>query len=299
MIRRSIALLHHRETAEMIATPARGWQVPARIASASSSTIRSPPMPDPYLPPLDRLLTLGAEPARRRVWPDYRTLGLEPRHAPALVRMAADPALHAAPERDRAAWAPIHAWRALAQLGADEAAEPLLALLDQRLDDAWVADELPDVLAMIGPAALPGATLLLFDDARDDDLRIAASAVIAGVGIEHPQRAEEAAAVVRQQLDDWAHQTPRLNAWLIVHLVELGAADAAPVMEAAFAAGAVGPEAGDWLGVQVDLGLLPEDALPPPDAEPAPAAQPSPHAADRARRKRKQAKQTRKRNRDA
>jgi hypothetical protein len=55
-----------------------------------------------YLPPVDRLLKLGAEPARRRTWPDYRTLGLEDRHVPALIRMATDAALHAAEERDPA-----------------------------------------------------------------------------------------------------------------------------------------------------------------------------------------------------
>lgn len=122
---------------------------------------------------MDRLLRLGAEPARRRTWPDYRTLGLEDRHVPALVRMATDDALHQAEERDPAVWAPVHAWRALAQLRAPAAAEPLLGLLERRIESDWVYDEIPLVLGMIGPAALPGATLLLFDEDRDVQLRIA------------------------------------------------------------------------------------------------------------------------------
>ena len=137
-----------------------------------------------YLPPVDRLLKLGAEPARRRTWPDYRNLGLEDHHVPALIRMAIDPALHATEERSAAGWAPIHAWRALAQLRAPAAAEPLLALLQREMDSSWVFEELPVVLGMIGPAALPGATLLLFDEDKDEDLRFAACGVILNVAHE-------------------------------------------------------------------------------------------------------------------
>lgn len=253
-----------------------------------------------YPPPVDRLLALGAEPARRRVWPDYRNLGLEARHAPALVRMATDPALHGAPERDPAGWAPVHAWRALGQLRAEAAAEPLLALLEREPRSGWVYDEVPAVLGMIGPAALPGATLLLFDESRDDDVRIAAIMAIADVGHEHPPRHGEAAALLAKQLEDWAHQSRRLNAWLVLHLVEMEAVDAAPLMEAAFAAGAVETAiSGDWEGVQVELGLLPERATPPADPGPARpgAREPSPRAAEQAKRRKKAEKAARKRNR--
>lgn len=254
-------------------------------------------MPEPYLPPLDRLLTLGAEPARRRAWPDYLSLGLEPRHAPALVRMATDPALHEAPERDRAGWAPIHAWRALAQLRAPEAAEPLLALLEARIGSAWVAAEVPDVLGYVGAPSIPGATFLLFDDTRPDEVRIAAARVLSGVAVEHPERRGECAAVLGKQLEDWAHQGRTLNASLVDELVEIGEADAAPLMEAAFAAGAVDPAiCGTWDDVQVDLGLVSEDEIPPvgpSDSAPPPAST----AAARERKKRKASKQARKRNR--
>src|SRR5688500_14994100 len=109
-----------------------------------------------YLPPVDRLLTLGAEPVRRRTWPDYRNLGLEERHVPALIRMATDPVLYAGAERDPARWAPVHAWRALGQLRATAAAEPLLALLERESEGLWVYDEVPAVLGMIGPVSLSG-----------------------------------------------------------------------------------------------------------------------------------------------
>jgi hypothetical protein len=99
-------------------SPARARIAPAgagRHLVALSGIDRRPSFADlmssTYIPPVDRLLKLGAEPARRRTWPDYRTLGLEERHAPALIRMATDPALQAAEDRDPAGWAPVHAWR--------------------------------------------------------------------------------------------------------------------------------------------------------------------------------------------
>lgn len=255
----------------------------------------------PYLPPVDRLLKLGAEPACRRTWPDYRTLGLEPRHAPALIRMATDPALYAAAERDPAGWAPVHAWRSLAQLGAEEAAEPLLALLEREIEHPWVVEEIPAVLGMIGRAALHGATLLLFDEDRDEEVRLAAAAVIANVAHEYPERRDEAAAILVKQLEDWPHQGRLLNAYLIADLVGLRETAAAPVMEAAFAGNAVDLSVGgDWEDMQIELGLLSERTTPPPPETVVAlhgGSIPSTQAAAKAKARKKAEKEARKRNR--
>lgn len=255
-------------------------------------------MSSTYIPPVDRLLKLGAEPARRRTWPDYRTLGLEDRHAPALIRMATDPALQAAEDRDPAGWAPVHAWRALGQLGAPAAAEPLLALLRREMESEWVMAEVPAVLGMIGPAALPGATLLLFDDEADEGLRIATSRAITGVGLEYPERRDEAAALLKTQLEDWKGQGRLLNAFLVSGLIDLQETEAAPLMEAAFAGNAVDLDVnGDWEDAQVDLGLLQERLTPPPDYTGPNSGGASSRAAAQSKQKRKAQKQARKRNR--
>ncbi|HST58588.1 MAG TPA: hypothetical protein VLK84_07870 [Longimicrobium sp.] len=257
----------------------------------------------PYLPPVDRLLKLGAEPARRRTWPDYRNLGLEPRHVPALIRMATDPALHAAEERDPAGWAPVHAWRSLAQLEADAAAEPLLALLEREIEHPWVVEEVPAVLGMIGGAALHGATLLLFDEERNEEVRLAAAAVIANVAHEHPERRDEAAAILVKQLEDWDHQSRLINAYLVADLVGLGEKDAAPLMEAAFAAHAVDlTVGGDWEDMQIELGLLSERTTPPPPETVMAlhregSVRPPTNAEAKAKARRKAEKEARKRNR--
>jgi hypothetical protein len=261
-------------------------------------------MTSPYPPPIDRLLKLGAEPARRRTWPDYRHLGLLERHVPALVRMATDPALHTAEERDPAGWAPVHAWRALAQLGADEAAAPLLALLEREIENLWVFEEVPAVLGMIGPPALPSATLLLFDEEKPEPVRVAAMRAISNVGLEHPERRDEAVALLAKQLEDHAHQDPEFNALLVAELLELEAKEAAPVIEAAFAAGRVDVSvAGDWGDVQVALGLAEEPVALTPvhpldgDFDAPPPAGRSASAREKERKRRKAGKQSRKRNR--
>jgi hypothetical protein len=209
---------------------------------------------------------------------------------------------------DRASWAPIHAWRALAQLGATTAVPLLLALLEREHENAWVLDEVPAVLGMIGPAALTGATLLLFDEEKPEAVRVAAGRVLADVALEHPDRRDEAAAVLTKQLEDWAHQGPLLNAFLVGYLAELDAAEAAPAMEAAFAAGAVDLTInGDWEDVRIELGLLDRRITPPTpwspvdpyDDAPVPGrvAPPGLRGGAKARSRRKAEKQSRKRNR--
>jgi hypothetical protein len=85
--------------------------------------------------------------------------------------------------------------------------------------------------------------------------------------------------------------------------VDLQAEDAAALIEAAYAAGAVDEEvAGTWDDVQVDLGLVtPLEATgdfdPDADLGPNLARQPSSTAAQKAERRRKAQKEARKRNR--
>jgi hypothetical protein len=202
--------------------------------------------------------------------------------------MATDPALVAGEARSPAQWAPLHAWRALGQLEAGSAVAPLYALLERAYHEDAVLDEVPLVLGMIGPAALPTATLWLFDDGRDLPLRAAACRVLTEVAQEYPERRDECAAVLTQQLREWAHQERMLNAFLVASLVELGEVDAAPLMEEAYAASAVDLSHFDWEDAQVALGLLEERLTDP---------YPAPRQAPAAKARRKAEKLARKRNR--
>ena len=107
-----------------------------------------------YTEPVSKLLALGRpEPrsARQRRWRDYHTLGLTEDHVAELIQMATDEALN----HSDAVWAPLHAWRAIGQIRATEAIEPLLRLTETYIDDDRLAYELPIVFAMIGAETLP------------------------------------------------------------------------------------------------------------------------------------------------
>src|SRR5260221_13933415 len=93
-----------------------------------------------YQPPVDKLLTYG-DARTFTEWPNYLVLGLTADHIPELIRMATDPALNSATSDTLEVWAPIHALRALGQLHAEAALEPLISLVDKVDDDDSLFEE--------------------------------------------------------------------------------------------------------------------------------------------------------------
>lgn len=274
-----------------------------------------------YLPPVDRLLSLGEAPARAREWPDYRDLGLTRDHLADLVRMATDPALHRGTNAD-AVWAPVHAWRTLGQLGDARAAAPLLeALGDAGDDDDYLLDDLPTALGMLGPDALPPLAAFLGRRDLGPFQRGGAAQAIAALGGAYPEARPACVDALAGALAHHAVQDPLFNALLAGALVDLRAVEAAPALERAFAAGDVDPTVlGDWEDVQIQLGVLDARRTPRPhyaalaglsrpdlqarvrrmqEAERQAAARPARAKAERqaAKAKRRQAAASRRRNR--
>src|SRR5258708_635517 len=145
-----------------------------------------------YQPAVERLLTYGeSDLIRPDKWPDYRGLGIGPEQIPDLIQMATDEELNVAATESAEVWAPLHAWRALGQLRAVEAVEPLLELFDRLEDDDWVHQELPAVFGLIGPAALAALAAYLADLSHTDSSRISAITSIENIGKKWPDgRAE-------------------------------------------------------------------------------------------------------------
>ncbi|MFW6136222.1 MAG: SEC-C metal-binding domain-containing protein [Chloroflexota bacterium] len=209
-------------------------------------------------PPVSELLTLG-ECSRQKTWPDYLALGLGLEHVPDLIRMALDQALHEADSDSNLIWAPVHAWRALAQLHAEEAARPLTSLL-RRIDehgDDWVNEELPRVFGYIGPVAVPVLADYAASDAHGLWARVAAAHGLSEIGERHPNARSDAIDGLVRTLERFADLNRTLNAFLISYLVDLDAVEAARLMERAFAADRVSLQVmGDWDDVKLELGLL-------------------------------------------
>lgn len=208
-----------------------------------------------YPLPVDKLLTLGDCHNFRR-WPNYLELGLGPEHIPDLIRLATDEELRWADSENLEVWASVHAWRALGQLHAEAAIEPLMQLFHRVEDDEWALEELPEVYGMIGPAAIPPLTTYLADESHGLYPRITAAYSLERIGNMHPEARAECIAVLSHQLERFAEDDIALNAFLILYLSDLKAVEAIEVIERAYAAGRVDEFVmGDLDDVQVKLGL--------------------------------------------
>jgi hypothetical protein len=222
-----------------------------------------------YPPPVDQLLTLG-EPSGDD-WLDYRALGTTEEHVPTLVEVLQDESLSWNTWEkgidERPLWAPLHAVRALGQLRAEAAVEPLIQLLFREHDDDVLLENIPTALAMIGRAALgpirdalPGAA-----DVDDGWVAVSLADALKQMPGQHPELRGEAVEAITGQLNAWRTQNHDVNAFLISNLMDLHAVEAAPVIQAMFEGGRVDDTiTGDWEDVQVALGLLEKRTTPRP-----------------------------------
>jgi len=222
-------------------------------------------MPDIYSAPVAQLLTLG-EPYARPF--DYTAMGFTATHVPELIRMAQSHNQVDDLAEGDAEFAGIHAWRALGKLKAVEAIAPLLGMLhcvDDEQDD-WVGEDLPHAFAEIGPACIAPVGAYLADAAHGLWARVAAASSLAEIGKRNPEGRADAVTALTDQLRGREKNDPILNGSLIAELLDLKAVESAPVIGAAFEAGAVDiTVAGDWEDVQIALGLATERATPRPN----------------------------------
>jgi hypothetical protein len=212
-----------------------------------------------YSAPVNALLHLGEEHIRsNKEWPDYPKLyGFTAEHIPELIQMAIDQGLNWAGPESQEVWAPVHAWRALGQLRAEAAIEPLLSVFNAMEDDDWLTENMPDVFALIGPAAIPPVQAFLANPENVFYRRWTAASILVKLGQTHPEARTDCVVALEQQLEQFSKNSPDLNGVLVSSLTDLGAKESAPSMERAFAAKRVDPSiAGDWIDVQYGLGLI-------------------------------------------
>ena len=218
-----------------------------------------------YTPPVSQLLSLGDP---RGEGHDYLALGLGPDDVPELGRMLLDRDIWGADSELPEFWAPVHAWRAIEEIGSAAGIEPMLALMAdmEAFGVDWIFEEIPGVFAAIGPVAVPDLARFLADDEIDTWPRTLGVSCLEEIVRRYPDTRAECTDIVIRQLEQFEGQDKILNAYLIGALIEWKAVQAAPLMEKAFAADAVDIMAvGDWEDVQVEMGLLEERLTPSPD----------------------------------
>lgn len=200
-------------------------------------------------------------------WDDYVALGFAPAHVPELIDILENTAQiwDEAGEEDRIEWAPIHAWRALSQLGALEALPAMLRLHETESESDWVGEEIPIAMARFGPSVLEDLRAYLCNPNNESWTRIGTAHAIQLICDEFPEQRANGVAALRAGLELFEQNDETVNAFIISYLAELKVQELAPLVERAFQSGRVDLSvAGDFEEFQIDVGLLKERLTPRP-----------------------------------
>ncbi|WP_315790281.1 HEAT repeat domain-containing protein [Fischerella sp. JS2] len=209
-----------------------------------------------YQAPIDELLTLGNCHTITNEYNYIAQLGLDTKHIPGLISMAVDQNLNGADSTSLEAWGSIHACRALGQLRAEAAIEPLMQLFHELEDSEWVNEEMPKVYGMFGEVAIPRLQAYLADASHGIFPRITAIHSLEEICKQHPDTRQKCIAVLTQQLKSFAQNPHELNGFIVASLIELQAVESAAVIKSAFAAQSVPDEiTGTWDDVCESLGV--------------------------------------------
>lgn len=195
-----------------------------------------------YEPPVSTLLTLG-KPIRGQIC-NYSKYGIYRQHVDELIRLMRDPTpLRAGKEPD--VFGQVHAWRALAYLRAEEAILPMLELLAENaaLDpdewDDWSAEELPIMIGVIGPTAIPITVQRLNERHPRQEVTGQYASALTEIAKHNPEVRSEVITHLSRILESAKNELPHVNGFVIAHLLDLKAIEAMPVIEKAFATGNV------------------------------------------------------------
>ena len=166
-----------------------------------------------------------------------------------------------------AGYAPIHAWRGLAQLGAVEAMGVFLDMMDplDAAGDDWYLEEFPHAFAWLGPACLPALGDYLADARHLTYPRTAVASGLKELAKRHPEARGDAVKALCRTLSCFHETDHAVNGFVIADLLDLRAAEAAELIERAYAADCVEIGInGNWNTVREELGvaglgLVPEE----------------------------------------
>ncbi|MDX9992871.1 MAG: DUF1186 domain-containing protein [Anaerolineales bacterium] len=200
--------------------------------------------PKDFTAPVLALTTLGENDARVANWPNYKKFGLTPEHIPELIRVLEkvgefwpDEPTKNEPE----VYAPIHAWRALAQFKAEQAIPALfdVILWNEENGVDWIMEEVPDAIGMIGPACIPPLHNYLVSPEKTTWASVTMAHSLAEIGKQHPQSRTDCANALLAGLEQYETNDETINGFLISYLTDLKAIESVPLVERVYQAGMV------------------------------------------------------------
>ena len=251
---------------------------PDDILADATNSVTSFPYPIRFA----RLLTLGEV-----NWshynsrpPDYyqKFATLTPADIPDLLRLCHDPEIihmETHGEHTPMWWARFHAVRALAELRAPGTTRLML----DNMRDACAEDpdayethaDIDDAIKLIPRLDAPECAIAIAElrdlvtDARHDRYAIALVEIIENIAQNHPALRDACRDAACKQLENHPFNTPACNGFLVSALLGCKAAESAPLIEQAYAAGNMDLTiCGDLEDVQIELGLLEKRRTPAP-----------------------------------
>ncbi|HCE46687.1 MAG TPA: zinc-binding protein [Lentisphaeria bacterium] len=228
-----------------------------------------------------KLLSLGEPKSPGPEWIDYSQIGLVNEHIPELIAMVCDDGLNFASTDADEVWAPLHAWRALAQMKAVQTVDALLAQLHlvEDNDDDWMSSDFPLVFSKMGHPAIQPLSVYIADPGKPLFARICAAECVRKIGEADLLARNRCIEVLAGSLRNHDDQNPSLNAFLILYLTDLDAVESINEIRQAYLSNKVDMTVlGDLEDAEISLGhrcerltprrkgFLPLDFEMPPDA---------------------------------
>jgi len=170
--------------------------------------------------------------------------GIGPAHIPELIRLAQEGVREALEDGELGYEHLEHACRALAQLGANEAAGPLIeaALSLQKVDDTgdWLYVIFVPLLARLAGEGTPRLLDQAYDREQGDGVPgMLCISALEKIGETRPELRQACVDVLAARLEGFAQQNPETNGFLVNALCTLKATETMPLIRRGFAAGQV------------------------------------------------------------
>lgn len=216
-------------------------------------------------PKIQSLLTLG-QPENKRDWPDYQSqCDFNEKDIPALIDLYIDEEINAMDSDRPEVWAPVHAWRILGQLGSIAAIDPIITSFDTLFEDDYAQSELPKVIGMIGPAAIPALSHYWQQPGKDAFSYGMAVDALCEIAKQHPEHREQVLAIYEDYMAEPDLSSRSLNGILIGQLLDLKAVESIDSIRRLFGLGCVDISfAGDLEEVEIELGFRSKRSTPKP-----------------------------------
>ena len=170
-------------------------------------------------------------------WPDYLQYNFTESDVPDLIAILLDEELYESPTGENGKWLHLHTWRTLGQLKAVDAIDPLISSFDffSLVEDNSAFKELPEVITMIGEPAIKAVANNLLDFSTSTHSRFIANDVLGGIAKAYPNTRDEVLAIYKDYLSAPDCMASRLNAYVIIKLLDLKAVklidDISPLFE--------------------------------------------------------------------